>query len=115
MSEKPNAKLEIVEVAQRLARACDDKGVDYSIGGQIALGYWAQPRGTLDVDITIYLPSDQPTRCVRLLQSIGCELNSAEAIDSLCAARLLSGRVWPTPRRRFFANGCILRTGKVAS
>ena len=83
MPEKFEAKLEIVEVAQGLAQAFDAEGVEYSIGGAIALGYWAQPRGTLDVDVTIYLPANQPTSCVRLLQSIGCEVKSQEAIESL--------------------------------
>jgi hypothetical protein len=81
--EKFEAPLEVVEVAQRLAQSLDSEGVDYSIGGAIALGYWAQPRGTLDVDVTIYLPPSQPTGCVRLLQTIGCEVKSQEAIESL--------------------------------
>ncbi len=83
MPEKNSTKLEIIEVAQRLARDIEAAGIEYGIGGAIALGYWAQPRGTLDVDITIYLPANQPTGCVRLLQSLGCEVNSQAAIDSL--------------------------------
>ncbi len=54
-----------------------------ALGGAIALGYWAQPRGTVDVDVTIFMPIEQPAACVRLLQSIGCELRSEAAIQSL--------------------------------
>jgi hypothetical protein len=71
------------EVARQLAGKLASAGQDYALGGALALGYWATPRGTVDVDITLYLPPDQPTACVRLLQSIGCELQSEQAVNSL--------------------------------
>ena len=56
---------------------------EYALGGAIALGYWGVPRGTVDVDVTIYLAPDQPSECVWLLQEIGCEFSSASATESL--------------------------------
>ena len=53
------------------------------MGGAIALGYWGTPRGTVDVDLTVYLPADKPSDCTWLLQDIGCELSAAEAAQSL--------------------------------
>ena len=53
------------------------------MGGAIALGYWSGPRGTVDVDLTLYLPADRPGDCVWLLEEIGCELSAAEAVQSL--------------------------------
>ncbi len=53
------------------------------MGGAIALGYWGPPRGTFDVDITIYLAPERPSDCVWLLQDIGCKFSAAEAAQSL--------------------------------
>ena len=58
-------------------------GRTYALGGAIALGYWAAPRGTLDVDVTIFLPPDRPLECLWLLQDLGCEVDTAAALASL--------------------------------
>ena len=71
------------DVAKRLAELLDARKQEYALGGAIALGYWGVPRGTVDVDVTIYLAPDQPSECVWLLQEIGCEFSSASATESL--------------------------------
>jgi hypothetical protein len=78
-----NPPFNAVGVAKRIAEALDSGGHEYALGGAIALGFWAVPRGTVDVDVTIYLPADEPTECVWLLQEIGCEFSSTAAIESL--------------------------------
>jgi hypothetical protein len=70
-------------VAAQLAQALEKRGQDYAIGGAVALAYWAEPRGTMDVDLTLFLSPDQPSECVRLLQEIGCEVPATEAISLL--------------------------------
>jgi hypothetical protein len=62
------------------------------------LAYWAQPRGTLDVDVTLFLPKDKPSEVVWLLQDIGCEISASAAVSSLrehsfCRAELDGYRV----------------------
>jgi hypothetical protein len=79
----PNEKLDAAAVARQLAAALDACGQEYALGGAIALGYWAAPRGTVDVDLTLFLPPDRPTACVSLLQDLGCLLTTAEAMASL--------------------------------
>ena len=76
-------QLDAAAVAKQLARALDERKQDYALGGAIALGYWAEPRGTIDVDLTLYLPPDRPTECIWLLQEIGCEVKTTVAIESL--------------------------------
>ncbi len=83
VSNRDNPSLDAVQVAQRLAAALADHDCECSFGGAIALGFWSQPRGTLDVDVTLFMAPDQPTACVRLLQSIGCTLKSDHAIQSI--------------------------------
>ena len=70
-------------VARQLAEQLELRRQEYALGGAIALGYWGTPRGTVDVDLTVYLPADKPSDCIWLLQDIGCELSAAEAVQSL--------------------------------
>lgn len=71
------------DVAKRVAEKLAAGGCDYAIGGAIALGYWAEPRGTIDVDFTLFIPADKPGECAWLLQKLGCEFNTPEALRSL--------------------------------
>lgn len=70
-------------VARRLARALDKRETEYTLGGAIALGFCSRPRGTVVVDLTLFLPQDRGTEAVRLLQQIGCELIAARAVASI--------------------------------
>jgi hypothetical protein len=71
------------DVAQQLVAALDADRQDYALGGAIALGYWGEPRGTVDVDVTLFLPPDKPSECIMRLYGIGCELDAAAALHSL--------------------------------
>lgn len=70
---------DIVDVVRQLAAALEVRHVEYALGGAFALGFWAAPRGTLDVDITLYLAPDRPGECIWTLQEIGCTLSAQEA------------------------------------
>jgi len=70
-------------VARQLAEQLQLRQQEYAVGGAIALGYWGTPRGTVDVDLTLFLPPDKSADCVWLLQEIGCEFSAAEAVESL--------------------------------
>ena len=83
MSEKDSSANDPTQVAQDIAAALDAVGCEYAIGGAIALGFWAEPRGTLDINVTLFLPPDQPSNCVRTLQKINCEVKADQAIPSL--------------------------------
>ncbi len=45
-----------VDVARRLADALEAHGLDYAIGGALALGFYAPPRATVDVDLNVFVP-----------------------------------------------------------
>jgi hypothetical protein len=61
----------------------DELQVPYAIGGALALGFWGEPRGTLDVDLTLFVPPERPAGCVELLLELGCELDPPHALESL--------------------------------
>lgn len=98
MPGKQDKPASATEIARRLAAALDAAKCDYAIGGAIALGFWASPRSTMDVDITLFLPAADVSGCVRLLESIGCNLTNETAKRSLaehgyCQVEYGGGRI----------------------
>jgi hypothetical protein len=86
------------EVAERLAKELNVRGYEYALGGAIALSFWASPRGTMDVDLTLFLSPEQPAEVVWQLSEIGCEVSATEAAVSLrehgfCRCQYASYRV----------------------
>ncbi len=70
-------------VAKQLAAKFSADGCEYAIGGAIALGFWAEPRGTIDVDFTLFIAPEKPAECIWRLQEVGCDLIATDAIASL--------------------------------
>ncbi len=66
-----------------MAAALNARGQEYALGGAIALAFWGEPRGTLDVDVTLFLAPDKLSECLWLLQDLDCELTLSEALVSL--------------------------------
>jgi hypothetical protein len=98
MSTVANSPIDPTEAARRLARELDARGVEYAIGGAIALAFFGRPRGTVDVDLTLFLPKEKASEAVRLLQQIGCEVTATRALASLrehgfCRVNLVGRRV----------------------
>lgn len=63
-----------VDVARLLADAFEGSGIDYAIGGALALGYDSTPRATVDVEINVFVPA--PSRlqdALRVLTGAGFE------------------------------------------
>lgn len=86
------------EAASRVAAALDERGISYAIGGALALGYWGMPRGTLDVDLTLFMPTDDPRAVVAVLRDIGCDIDESAALPTLgehgfCSATIAGVRV----------------------
>lgn len=86
------------EGARRLARELDARGVDYAVGGAVAFGFWGMPRGTLDVDLTLYMSPDDPDAAIGLLRDLGCSVDAVAALTTLvehgfCTATLVNLRV----------------------
>ncbi len=71
------------EVVVELTRQLDAFGVDYAVGGALAIGLWSEPRSTIDVDITLFLDPKTPEVCIKLLAAIGCEFDQDPATKLL--------------------------------
>lgn len=82
-----------LEVADKLASRLELLGSDYAFGGAIALGFWIDPRATVDVDMTLFLDPTKPTSVLQCLVQLGCEFDLDEAVKlvrehGFCHARL---------------------------
>ena len=75
----PSAARLAVDLAGRL----EQLGVDYAIGGAVAMTMWCEPRATFDVDVTLFLDPKQPEYCLQVLRSIGCEIDTAANLATL--------------------------------
>jgi hypothetical protein len=74
---------DVASLARRLADAFDSSGIPYAIGGALAYGQWAIPRGTVDVDITAFLPEAEWARALDSLQSCGAVFEAGSALSEL--------------------------------
>ncbi len=68
MGELPTA----AEVARTIADGLDRHGLPYAIGGALALGFYAVPRATVDVDVNIFVAvGDELSRALAALRDVG--------------------------------------------
>lgn len=71
-----------VEVARQLADSLEQAGLSYAIGGALALGYYATPRATVDVDINIFVPPESGLeRIVDVLEASGFVPDNVEGLE----------------------------------
>lgn len=60
------------EIARDLADTLEGRGIPYAIGGALALGFYAVPRATVDVDVNIFVsPVGELDRALEALATAG--------------------------------------------
>ena len=66
-----------------------DANVPHAVGGAIALGYYAEPRATIEMDIDVFLPTPDAAGVVQVLESRGATVpDPAEITNHLPVAGL---------------------------
>jgi hypothetical protein len=68
------------EAGLRIARVLQEGSIDYAIGGALALGAHGVPRGTLDVDVNVFVEEDRLPHVIQALSALGIELHEDAAI-----------------------------------
>jgi predicted nucleotidyltransferase len=61
----------LFQALEELCRFLDDAGLHYTLVGGLAVGIWAAPRATVDVDFLVSLPAGEPGNLVRRLNQSG--------------------------------------------
>jgi hypothetical protein len=101
-----------------LSRVLAEADVPHAFGGAIALAYYATPRGTVDVDINVFLPATAFDRVLEVLLPVGVEPPSPALRRTLERDEQVR-LVWDgTPVDLFFSynelhDACLARTRKV--
>lgn len=71
----------LVDVIVALIDELERAGIPYAFGGAVALGAWAEPRGTQDVDLNIWLEPDRFTPGFEALERAGVEVERGVAVE----------------------------------
>jgi hypothetical protein len=61
----------LVELIVAVHRQLDEAGVSHAFGGALALAYVAEPRGTVDVDVNVFLAPAAVGRVAAALEPLG--------------------------------------------
>ncbi len=93
-----SSPLDAGEAAERVADALEEASVPYAIGGALAMGVHGYPRGTLDVDVNVFVELDGVPRVLSVLHHLGMEVDDGAARsraerDGMFVARLDGLRV----------------------
>jgi hypothetical protein len=62
-----------VEAALAVAARFEECHIPYAIGGAIAYGFYAEPRGTVDLDFNVFLPASDARAAMECLVESGLE------------------------------------------
>ena len=60
-------------------------GIAHAVGGALALGFYAEPRGTLDVDLNIFVDAGEPGEALDALSAGGIAIDHDDAIATIAS------------------------------
>ncbi len=80
------------ESAQRIADALEAAGIEYAIGGALALAIAGVPRGTVDVDVNVFVPEARVPEAIAVLRQLGIEIDLAVAVARASRDGMFVGR-----------------------
>lgn len=68
------------EAARAIADLLEERGYEYAIGGALALGVAGVPRGTIDVDINVFVAQSEVEALARTMTELGIEIDIGAAV-----------------------------------
>ncbi len=80
------------ELSAHLATCFDEDGVEYAIGGALALTAWAIPRDTKDVNVSEFAGADRLEQVFAALERAGVMVDRADAERSVARIGMFTGR-----------------------
>ena len=87
-----------------VAGLLDLNGIPYAVGGAISIAYWAEPRGTGDIDINIFLRAGHAGRVANLLAGAGITSDTERIVREVTATAQVRVDYDGTPLDLFFNN-----------
>ena len=80
------------EAAQEISVALESAGLDYAIGGALALAVAGVPRGTVDVDVNVFVDEPRWEQAIGVLRALGIEVDPVAAVKQAKAEGMFVGR-----------------------
>lgn len=88
--------MELVSLVVALHHALDDAEIPHAFGGALALGYVGNPRGTVDVDINVFVTPQEMPRVSRAVSGLGY-VDASSTDDPPIAGRRFLHKIEPFP------------------
>ena len=76
----PPSDKDALSLAVEIGLLLDRQNIEYAIGGSLALGVWAVPRATVDIDLNVFIRGDDDVSTAKLMDALECY--GAEYLDS---------------------------------
>jgi len=95
--------LPLDEKVRALDRALAAARIPHAFGGALALGYYATPRGTIDIDVNVFVPAAQAQRVFDALAPLGVAAEGARELRDLRERGQVRLRWEHTPLDLFFS------------
>jgi hypothetical protein len=92
------------DVARRLGLLLEADGIEYAIGGALALGVWGAPRGTKDVDLSVFVDERSIERVIDVFERAGVMLDRANVAKDIARTGLFRGLLGRIPVDAFVSN-----------
>jgi hypothetical protein len=84
-----------LEAGLAIARALEERGIKYAIGGALAYGLWGVPRATIDVDLNVFTDDEGLRVVVDALRSLGITADEGQAREGSRRRGMFSVRFGP--------------------
>ncbi len=85
------APSDAAEAGLRIARALESEGLAHALGGALALGAHGVPRGTIDVDVNVFVEEGELPRLIGILRSLGIAIDEPTALSSAARDGMFTG------------------------
>jgi hypothetical protein len=86
-----------------LERALAEARVPHAFGGALALAYYGTPRGTVDIDLNVFVPAERAGPVLERLAALGVATRGADALREIAARGQTRLRWDGTPLDLFFS------------
>ena len=73
------------ELAVEVSGFLRTAGIEHAVGGALALGFYAEPRGTLDVDLNVFVDADEPGEALDALSAGGIAIDHEHATATIAS------------------------------
>lgn len=92
------------DVARRIGLLLEADKIEYAIGGALALGVWGAPRGTHDVDLSVFVDPSRLDSLAEVYERAGVMFDRVAATKAVARTGLFRGLLGKVPVDTFVSD-----------